>query len=132
MTAEGHSQLSITSDFYTMENSTQILSTEVVGIVTEIIKGINSGETVVFCGGGISRDSGLPIVNQIVPYILEKLEVSAEDTKLILDKDNNPRIPFESFIQSLKENSNVDKIFDIYNLGEPNTNHILIGYTDAK
>jgi tetratricopeptide (TPR) repeat protein len=113
--------LSTASDFYTMENSTQILSTEVI----EIIKGINSGETVVFCGGGISRDSGLPIVNQLVPYILKKLEVSPEEAKLILDGDNNPRIPFEAFMQYLQRNSKLDRIFDIYNQGEPNTNHIL-------
>lgn len=110
---------------YLMEHSAQILPGEVVEAVNKIIDGINSGETVIFCGAGISRNSGLPVVNQLVPHILEKLEVSDNDANLILDKDNYPRVPFEVFMQYLQENSNLERIFDIYNQGEPNTNHIL-------
>lgn len=95
-------------------------------IFDEILQGINLGKTIVFCGAGISKDSGLPIVSQLVPYILEKLKVPREDTKLILDKKNYPKIPFEVFLQGLKANTNIDKILDIYNQGVPNTNHILL------
>lgn len=109
-----------------MENSTQILSAEVVETINEIISEINSGEVVIFCGAGISRDSGLPVVNQLVPYMLEKLEVSPEDLRFILDENNNSRIPFEAFMQGLQEGSKLDKIFDIYDQGEPNTNHLLL------
>ena len=109
-----------------MENLNQNRASDVVNIITEIIQGINSGETVVFCGAGISKDSGLPIVKQFVPYILEKLEIPQKDIELILDKDNNPKIPFEAFMEALQENSKADKIFDIYDQGEPNTNHILL------
>jgi len=109
-----------------MVATTQIQSNEVIKAIDEIIKCINLGETIVFFGAGISRNSGLPVVNQIVPYVLEKLDVPKEDTQLILDKDNNPKIPFEAFMECLRENSKVDKIYDIYACGEPNTNHILL------
>jgi len=44
-----------------MENSTQILSTEIVEIINEI----KSSEAAVFFGAGISRNFGLPVVNQL-------------------------------------------------------------------
>ena len=109
-----------------MENSIQNLPTEIRNIIEQIVIGINLGETIVFCGAGISRDSGLPIVNQIVPYILDKFEIPEKDIELILDKDKNPKIPFELFIETLQENSRADEIFNIYDQGKPNTNHIFL------
>jgi tetratricopeptide (TPR) repeat protein len=38
----------------------------------------------------------------------------------------NSNLPFEAFMETLRENSDVDKIFDIFDIGEPNTNHILL------
>ena len=34
-------------------------------------------EIVVFCGAGISRNSGLPIVTELVPYTLEKMAANS-------------------------------------------------------
>jgi tetratricopeptide (TPR) repeat protein/NAD-dependent SIR2 family protein deacetylase len=88
----------------------------------KLVQSIKAKETVVFCGAGISRHSGLPIVNELVPYILGKLGVTPEETQTIM----NSNLPFEAFMETLRSNSDVDKIFDIFNLGEPNTNHILL------
>jgi tetratricopeptide (TPR) repeat protein len=109
-----------------METEKPKESAEISKIIKDIIKGIDSGNTVVFCGAGISRESGLPVVNQLVPYILDKLEIPEDDKKLILDQNDNPRIPFEAFVEVLRDNSDVNKIFDIYKQGEPNTNHLLL------
>ncbi len=95
-------------------------------IISEIINRINLGNTVIFCGAGISKRSGLPIVNQFIPYLLNKLDVTKENAKLILDKENNPRIPFEVIIAALKEHSKIDNILNIYEQGIPNTNHVLL------
>jgi tetratricopeptide (TPR) repeat protein len=94
--------------------------------INKIIDDIKLKKTVVFCGAGISRDSGLPVVNQIVPYILEKLKVPKEELENILNQENSTKIPFEAFMEILQENSTMERIFDIYNQGEPNTNHILL------
>jgi len=109
-----------------MENFSQNNILEVNKIIDDIIKGINLGETMVFCGAGISMNSGLPIVSQLVPYILDKLEVTEDTRILITDNFNNPKIPFEAFMEVVIRNSISDRIMDIYNQGEPNANHILI------
>lgn len=109
-----------------METTVQNQYNTISKTIDDIIKTINSGETSVFCGAGISRDSGLPVVNQLIPHILHKLEMPKEHIKLILDDDNNPKIPFEAFMECIKESCDPDLIFDIYGQGEPNTNHILL------
>jgi len=88
----------------------------------ELNKGIKNKEMVVFCGAGISLHSGLPIVNELVPYILQKLEVSKKG----IDTITNANLPFEAFMETLRDNSDPSEIFGIYNLGEPNTNHFLL------
>lgn len=98
----------------------------VADVIDEIIEKINLCETVIFCGAGISLNSGLPIVNQLVPYFLEKLKIPDEDVQLIVDMNNNPKIPFEVFMEIIQEESKSELIFDIYDQGIPNTNHILL------
>jgi NAD-dependent SIR2 family protein deacetylase len=106
--------------------SKQLQGTEVSVTIDNIIEGINSGISIVFCGSGISRNSGLPVVKELIPYILQKLDVSEDDKKLILDKDNYPKIPFEAFMQILHDNIFFDNLIDIFNKGEPNVNHLLL------
>jgi tetratricopeptide (TPR) repeat protein len=113
-------------NFFGFEKYKQNKASEVDHTINKIIAGIKLNETVVFCGAGISRDSGLPVVNQIVPYILEKLKVPEEDLENILNQENSTKIPFEAFMEVLQENSTMERIFDIYGQGEPNTNHILL------
>jgi len=91
-------------------------------ILLELKKSIKAEETIVFCGAGISFNSGLPLANDLVRYVLEKLTVSREEIETII----NSNLPFESFIETLYNNSKIDRIFDIFDLGEPNTNHFLL------
>ena len=88
----------------------------------ELNEGIKQKEMIVFCGAGISRHSGLPLANDLVGAILAKLGVLPEEIETI----TNSGLPFEAFIETLRENSDPNKIFDIFNLGEPNTNHFLL------
>ncbi len=76
---------------------------------------------------GISRNSGLPIVGELVPYILDKLGVQKDHQALILDKNRNlEKMPFELFMEIIHESGGIGKMYDIYDAGEPNANHILI------
>ena len=140
-----------------MENINQIKEIkDVTEIISNIIKGIDAGQTVIFCGAGISKDSGLPIVKEFIPYFLLKLCFSDNDIEIIineLEKIIDPEerfnelikiisekmrvsqkiiltiinnLPFEDFLQSIQENSIIDELLNIYNQGEPNTNHILL------
>lgn len=94
--------------------------------INEIIGGINAKELVLFCGAGISRISGLPIVKEFVPYLLSLFNIPDRDTQLLLDNDNYPKIPFELFMEIILENSKTDSVLNVYNLGNPNTSHILL------
>jgi tetratricopeptide (TPR) repeat protein len=135
---------------------------DVIETINEIAKGINAGETVVFCGAGISYNSGLPVVKQFSPYVLltlcasreerpkiegklkgvqdtqgksgglikkvcELAEVSEEAIRKVMDA-----LPFEAFIETLDNYSDIDRIFDIYDADsykpavEPNANHTFL------
>ena len=91
-------------------------------LLFDLKESIKAEEMVVFCGAGISFHSGLPLANDLVRCVLEKLSVAEEETETII-KSN---LPFEAFIETLHENSKVDRIFDIFDLGKPNTNHFLL------
>jgi tetratricopeptide (TPR) repeat protein len=142
--------------------TTDNLVTEIDNSLHSIAENINKHETAILCGAGISKDSGFPVVNDIVPYILlslcvnqdeitsiesnmeaildslqrqnylkniitKKLEISTE----ILDKVVNS-LPFESIVEILVANSEVDNMLDIYCSDtysppiKPNPNHMLI------
>ncbi len=94
--------------------------------LNSILANIINGGTIIFCGAGISRDSGLPIVNQIVPSILSKFNLELQEIESILDKSNNPKLPFELFIEILQENSDINDLLSIYEEGEPNLNHLIV------
>jgi tetratricopeptide (TPR) repeat protein len=127
-----------------MGNYLQDHPVEVIKAIDEIASGINAGETLVFCGAGISHSSGLPVVNQLIPYIFLTLSASREQVHIIEEelKDiEDPHVsfyelikklhtltdvseqvigkvmsalPFEAFIEVLAENSQIDNILDIY------------------
>lgn len=105
----------IKSSFKTLNQTKQKL-------IAEISEKIKLQEFAVFCGAGISLNSGLPIVTQFLNYILESINVEKEDVEKIL----NSNLPFESFIQTLKEESDIDRVLDVFSKGKPNTNHLFI------
>ena len=76
----------------------------------------------IFCGAGISKNSGLPLANELLQYIIEKLPFDKKDIEEIVASN----FPFEAFMESLSENTDISKILDIFKEGEPNTAHILI------
>ncbi|GEM_PF-722662 len=84
-------------------------------------------EVAIFCGAGISKNSGLPLANELKEFILEKLFSSLSYE----EKEMFHHLPFESFMEVVSENSN-EKIWDIFKLGQPNSNHILIAKLASK
>lgn len=151
-----------------METASRSWPAEVVEAIGEIAREINSGEIAVFCGAGVSRNSGLPVVNQFVPYVLLTLSVPREEVRMIEEtlestEDAKSRwdylikalcermeisegqiqrvmntLPFEAFIETLANNTPIDKIFDIYDSEmyqpavEPNTTHVFLAKLVAE
>lgn len=84
----------------------------------------------VFCGAGISLHSGIPLVSQLVPYVLDKLGIPRGT---IFDNHGSLKIPFEAFMQVLVEGSRADRLLDIFGSEDaaqdelnPNLNHLLL------
>lgn len=91
-------------------------------ILSEISTTIKKRSTAIFCGAGLSYHSGMPLVSDLIKKILAVLEIGEEDASIIL----NSNIPFEFFIETIRNEVNVDEILNIFSSGEPNTNHELI------
>ncbi|NIM17741.1 MAG: tetratricopeptide repeat protein [Candidatus Aminicenantes bacterium] len=91
-------------------------------LIYNCIEGIASKKMVIFCGAGISMHSGLPLANDFVLDVLKKMDVSKQDSEILL----NANLPFESFMEVLIQDNYTSSFFDIFDIGEPNTNHLLI------
>lgn len=103
------------------------LDPSVLGIGGDLTTSIDRGQTVVFCGAGISYNSGLPTVIPFIRYLLEKFDLPEEHKKAILGPQlNDLGMPFEGFMESLIENSDATRLIDMYKAGNPNTNHRLL------
>jgi len=91
--------------------------------VLEVIESIKKRKLVIFCGSGISYDSGIPTVKHIIPPILKKMGLEKKER----DKIWNSALPFEAFMQILSENSKPGYFFallEIFKEYNPNANHI--------
>lgn len=77
-----------------------------------------------FVGAGISRNSGVPVVWDIIEEVLKTLRVEDADRTKI----HETKIPFEGFMQVLIEASGViESLLDIFEADDsPNANHRLI------
>ena len=99
--------------------------TDYSNILKEISEGIKNKDFAVFCGAGISFNSGLPTVPLLAESILKKLDVKEEYIKEIMP-NLKLKLPFEAFMETLAENSNISKILNLFKEGESNANQILI------
>lgn len=86
------------------------------------LSSLDHGELAVFCGAGISRNSGLPTANELKKGILKKLPLSHSEVDKIMEWTG----PFESFMEMFSDTRGFSIILDIFKLGTPNTNHIFI------
>lgn len=101
-----------------------------------IIDKFNNGKCIVFCGAGISRESGILTVEPLLKKIFEYLNADQEDVDAYLfDKNGrfNLPIPFEAIVQSLKSNikfandsTSFIEVFAHLFDGKPNLNHFLL------
>lgn len=88
----------------------------------------NSSKCAIFCGAGISYNSGVPLVQDIKKKILSSLPIDLKDTEVLL----NCKMPFELFMECLVENTANPSILDLFALGNPNNNHVWIAELAKK
>ncbi len=97
-------------------------ATTVEDVTRQIVASIRSRRLVVFCGAGISFNSGLPLANHLIEAVLQKLNLNDVPHQIL----QPPQLPFEAFVEALRAESQVTPLLELFNLGQPNTNHILL------
>ena len=81
--------------------------------VDKIVEVLKNKKSTVFCGAGISLNSGLPLANNILSEILTKLEIPLNEIDTIL----NSNMPFEYFIETIKQETDIDALLQIFEQG---------------
>lgn len=85
-------------------------------------------ELMVFCGAGISFDSGLPLALDLTRHLLRQLPLDAAQRSRVV----RSHLPFEAIMESISSHSDITRLMDIYRLGTPNLNHIIIARLARK
>lgn len=96
------------------------------------IENTQNGELIIFAGAGISKNSGLPLANQLIAKVIEKLDEDENMSVDIQEKLQNLRMPFESFMEIILRDSRDYSLLNVYAKGKPNTNHKLIAHLAAR
>jgi tetratricopeptide (TPR) repeat protein len=117
-------------------------------VLKEIALKIAAGKAVVFCGAGISKESGLPLATELQEEILHWTVRLDDETKRTIEQQHNSdlsfeiqlqlqknelcrsllssHLPFEFFFQVLSEVGDIRNLIQIFSAGEPNINHVTL------
>lgn len=82
----------------------------------------------VFCGAGISKNSGLPLAQELKGYLLSKLQIEKKDIKEIMVSN----LPFEIFMETISEQADISELLNLYKIGKPNVNHFFLARLAKK
>lgn len=93
-------------------------------IINDLSK--KDGKLTVFCGAGISINSGLPAAIALLEEILKILEIEPEDKPKLIRPDWKLAMPFEMFFETFLENTDQHQILHLFEEGKPSTNHFLL------
>lgn len=91
-------------------------------LINDIIEVIDSKQTVLFCGAGISINSGMPAADAFVLNVLKQLGFSQSEEQ----EFGQAKLPFEAFIAILRESHDISTLLSIYDNGQPSNTHRLI------
>jgi tetratricopeptide (TPR) repeat protein len=80
------------------------------------------GSWAVFCGAGISRNSGIPIAADLVRATLESFGIGKQHIQTILSLN----LPFEVVMGILRDSVGIDDLLDMFRVATPNANHFLL------
>lgn len=117
-------------------------------VLRDIASTIARGKAVVFCGAGISKDSGLPLATELQEYILHWIVRLDDESKTRIEQEFKSDLsrtiqsqlqrnemcrkllslglPFELFFEVLSAVGDIRKLLLIFNAGEPNLNHVTL------
>lgn len=85
-------------------------------------KEIANQNAIFFCGAGISIKSGIPSALAIINDISKSINVTQSD----IDYIYNSPFPFEAFVETIADGSEIEEILKVFLHGKPNSNHIFL------
>lgn len=88
-------------------------------VILGIVEAFKERALTVFCGAGISANSGIPMATQLVAALASLLPCAKEDLPELLAAD----LPFEAFLQILSEGAPLDPALRVFRLGKPSLTH---------
>lgn len=101
------------------------------GEIDKIVGLIKNGKIRIFCGAGISYNSGVPLVEPLVKRILEALGATEEEYETF----KQAKYPFEAFMNAIGYNSKgqveslvSEHLRKLFQIGSPNNNHYFISH----
>lgn len=80
------------------------------------------GRTILFCGAGISANSGIPNVATFLTYLLRQMGAKTKDISQFL----NSGYPFEATMDNLSERFDIKALLNVFKVKNPNLNHDFI------
>jgi tetratricopeptide (TPR) repeat protein len=92
-------------------------------LVKDFFNTLESQQLAIFCGAGISKNSGLPLASEFTQHVLKQLPIGAEKNDV---RKINDSLPFEAFIEVIENSPSQLNISQLYSQGQPNANHFLI------
>ena len=97
--------------------------------VDEQVRLLRAKGIVVFCGAGISLNSGLPLVGPFMTYVFTQLRTPGATARLI----RRSSLPFESFVETvLDDDPHADKFLESFVADNPTTTHLLLAKLARK
>lgn len=90
--------------------------------VSDLCNMIRSGRTAFFSGAGISKNSGLPLANNVIGTIFEECTHYPED----LPHFSKINLPMEYILETFSRYHSVDPIIDMFLEGQPSSSHHFI------
>ena len=80
-------------------------------------------QLILFCGAGISVNSGIPLSKTLISEIINKLssKTFAKRFKKAIEE-----LPLEMLLGTIKENSEFSKVLNVFMNSHPNMNHIMV------
>ena len=81
---------------------------------------------ILFCGAGISVNSGVPLAIPFLSHILDRLSIAKTDKRKLIFSGNKLAMPFELFFDVFLKNKEDFELLDVFKIGRPNTTHHFI------
>jgi tetratricopeptide (TPR) repeat protein len=106
-------------------SSQQSDRTDVMALLSEAFE---ARRLAVFCGAGISADSGVPLVKPLIEQLMLACGAAPADAKVVKDA----AMPFEAFMEAVFAHSDPSAILEVFRSHAPNAQHALLAELAGK